>query len=166
MSYLIQWQYVNFPAVYTVNTWSELLSVTTNKPKLWNYSCHRAKPKHLEADSATGSCGCDNRRPVLATGRSNTVRPCSWGTVQSRRGWYAYGSPYLSCTQESRAWFTLMKLMSLSYFLLIAKPWLQKVPPGKGKCRSQTVITSLTSLVKGIEKQSRVSNSMKGKSEL
>ena len=32
--------------------------------KLSNSLCHRAKPKHLEAEWATGSWTCDNRRPV------------------------------------------------------------------------------------------------------
>ena len=45
----------------------------------------------LEADSSTGSCTCDNRRPSQPTRRSHTARSCSWGIVQSRRGWYAYG---------------------------------------------------------------------------
>ena len=41
-----------------------------------------------------------------------------------------YGSPCSTCAQESRAWYTLMKLMSLSYCLLVAKPWLWKVLRG------------------------------------
>ena len=42
-------------AVYTVKSWNEPISVYTNKLKSSNSLCHRAKPKHLEADSATGS---------------------------------------------------------------------------------------------------------------
>ena len=49
---------------YTVHSWNELLRANTNKLKLSNSLCHRAKPKHLEADWATGSWTCDNRRPV------------------------------------------------------------------------------------------------------
>ena len=40
---------------YTVKSWNELLSANTNKLKSSNSLYHRAKPKHLEADSATGS---------------------------------------------------------------------------------------------------------------
>ena len=40
---------------YAVKSWNELLSANTNKLKLANSLCHRAKPNHLEADSATGS---------------------------------------------------------------------------------------------------------------
>ena len=40
---------------YTVTSWNELLSANTDKLKSSNSLCHRAKPKHLEADSATGS---------------------------------------------------------------------------------------------------------------
>ena len=54
----------------------------TRKLKSSYYSCHRAKPKHLEADSATVSCGCDNQKPVLATRRSYTVRTCSYHKVR------------------------------------------------------------------------------------
>ena len=55
--------------------------------------------------------------------------------VQSRRGWYAYGSSCLARAQESRSLYTMMTLMSLSYCLLIAKPWLWKVLREKGKRR-------------------------------
>ena len=41
---------------YAVKAWNELLSANTNNLKLSNSLCHGAKPKHLEADSATGSC--------------------------------------------------------------------------------------------------------------
>ena len=40
---------------YAVKSWYELLSANTNKLKSLNSLCHWAKPKHLEADSATGS---------------------------------------------------------------------------------------------------------------
>ena len=40
---------------YAVTSWNELLSANTKKLKLSNSLCHRAKPKHLEADSANGS---------------------------------------------------------------------------------------------------------------
>ena len=36
----------------------------TNRLRSSNSLCHRAKPKHLDADSATGSWTCDNQRPV------------------------------------------------------------------------------------------------------
>ena len=49
---------------YTVKSWNELLSANTNKLKSSNSLCHRAKPKHLEADAATGAWTCDNQRPV------------------------------------------------------------------------------------------------------
>ena len=42
---------------YTVKSWNELLSANTDKLKSSNSLCHREKPKHLEADSATGSGG-------------------------------------------------------------------------------------------------------------
>ena len=40
---------------YAVKSWNELLSANKNKLKSSNSSCLRAQPKHLEADSATGS---------------------------------------------------------------------------------------------------------------
>ena len=40
---------------YAVKSWNELLSATRYKLKSSNSLCHREKPKHLEADSATGS---------------------------------------------------------------------------------------------------------------
>ena len=40
---------------YAVKSWNELLSAYTNKLKSSNCLCHRAKPKHLTADSATVS---------------------------------------------------------------------------------------------------------------
>ena len=40
---------------YAVKSWNELLSAYTNKLKSSNSLRHRAKPKYLEADSATGS---------------------------------------------------------------------------------------------------------------
>ena len=40
---------------YAVKSWNELVSANTNKLKPANSLCHRANPKHLEADSATGS---------------------------------------------------------------------------------------------------------------
>ena len=40
---------------YAVKSWNELLSANKNKLKSSNSLCLRAKPKHLEADSATGS---------------------------------------------------------------------------------------------------------------
>ena len=40
---------------YAVQSWNELLSANTNKLKSSNSLCHRAKPKRLEVDSATGS---------------------------------------------------------------------------------------------------------------
>ena len=40
---------------YAVKSWNELLSANTNKLKSSNSLYHMAKPKHLEADSATGS---------------------------------------------------------------------------------------------------------------
>ena len=40
---------------YAVKSWNELLGANTNKLKSANSLCHRANPKHLEADSATGS---------------------------------------------------------------------------------------------------------------
>ena len=40
-------QYKNLLPVYTVKSWNEPLSTTTNKLKSSNYSFHRAaKPKH------------------------------------------------------------------------------------------------------------------------
>ena len=41
-------------------------------------------------------------------------RPCSWGTVPWRRGWYAYCSPCLECTQERQCdalWYTVFVLL-------------------------------------------------------
>ena len=40
---------------YAVKSWNELLSANKNKLKSSNSSCLSAKPKHLEADWATGS---------------------------------------------------------------------------------------------------------------
>ena len=40
---------------YAAKSWNELLSANTNKLKSSNSLCHGAKPKHFEADSATGS---------------------------------------------------------------------------------------------------------------
>ena len=68
---------------------------------------HRAvKPARLgrQADSETGSCVRDNRRLVLSTRCSHTVRLCSWGTFQPRKGWYAHAdTPCLACARESCA---------------------------------------------------------------
>ena len=50
--------------VYTVKSRNEPISANTNRLKSSNSLCHRAKPKHLEADAATGSWTCDNQRPV------------------------------------------------------------------------------------------------------
>ena len=53
-----RWQCIikGFTAMYyAVQSWNELLSANTNKLKSSNSLCHRAKPKHLEVDSATGS---------------------------------------------------------------------------------------------------------------
>ena len=53
-----RWQCIilGFTAMhYAVKSWNELLSANTNKLKSSNSLCHRAKPKHLEADSETGS---------------------------------------------------------------------------------------------------------------
>ena len=44
-----------FVAVYTVKSWKEPMSANTNKLKSSNSLRHRASPKHLEANSATGS---------------------------------------------------------------------------------------------------------------
>ena len=44
-----------FVAVYTVKSWKEPISANTNKLKSSNSLRHRASPKHLEANSATGS---------------------------------------------------------------------------------------------------------------
>ena len=91
---------------------NELLSANTIKLKSSNSLCHREKPRRLEADSATGSWPCDNRRPLSrATGRSDDQRPCSWGlvTVPLRRCWYAYCSPSSPCVQEWQCdalWYT------------------------------------------------------------
>ena len=40
---------------YAAKSWNELLSANTDKLKSANSLCHRAKLKHLEAYSATGS---------------------------------------------------------------------------------------------------------------
>ena len=40
---------------YAAKSWNELLSANTNKLKSSNSLCRGAKPKHFEADSATGS---------------------------------------------------------------------------------------------------------------
>ena len=80
------------PAVYKVSHGTScMLSVITNKLKSSNLSCYRKRQKHLvkQTPSSTGSCTCENRRPVLATWRSLTARSCSWSTVQSRGDWYA-----------------------------------------------------------------------------
>ena len=53
-----RWQCIikGFTAMYyAVQSWNELLSANTNKLKSSNSLCRRAKPKHLEADSETGS---------------------------------------------------------------------------------------------------------------
>ena len=63
----------------------------------------KAKPKHLEADSATGSWTHHVTTEDQSGDQTQThgdQRPFSWGTVLWRRGWYAYCSPCSACAQE------------------------------------------------------------------
>ena len=83
--------------------------------------------KHLEEDSATGWCGCDNRRQVLATRHSLQLHSenlfIRYDSVTKRliRVWFS-----MQCMRTGiLAWCTLMKLMWW--------PWLWKVPCEIGK---------------------------------
>ena len=72
--------------VYTVKSWNKPINANTNKLRSSNSWGHRVKPKHLEADSATGSWTYDNRRPV---GRLDKMRkhPCVNWTERSGIPW-------------------------------------------------------------------------------
>ena len=97
---------------YVVTSWNELLGANTNKLKSSNSLCHRAKPKHLESDSATGSWSprvTTEDQSGDYTQTHSDQRPCFWGTVRWWRGWNAYCSPRSVCAQEWQSdalWYT------------------------------------------------------------
>ena len=115
----------------TVKSWDELLSANTNKLKSSNSLSHRAKPKRLEVDSATGSWTSDNRRPVRRLDRQihGDQRPVPGGQFRYEEAdtrivlhtWYARrNDSVMHCDTLT------LTLMSLSYCLLITKTWLWK----------------------------------------
>ena len=109
----------------TVKLWNELLSANTNKLRSSNSLCHRAKPKHLEADSATGSWTCENRRHMVIR---DPVPEVQYRVHIVLHAWHARRN-------DSVMHSDTLILVSLSYCLLIAKFDFEKVLYEKGKRR-------------------------------
>ena len=110
---------------YTVRSWNKLLGANTNKLKSSNSLCYRAKSKHLEADSATGSWTCDNWIPVVLLDEDMVIRD-PVNEVQFRdeeantrivlNAWHAGRNDSVMHSDT-----LTMTLMFLSYCLVIAK---------------------------------------------
>ena len=117
--------------VYTVKSRNEPISANTNKLKSSNSLCHRAKPKHLEADAATGSWTCDNQRPVRRldadTSWSETPVPEVQFSDEEADTTIVLHARHAHRNDSVMHSDTLtLRLMYLSYCLLIAKTWLGK----------------------------------------
>ena len=116
--------------LYTVKSWNELLSDNTNKLKSSNSLGHRAKPKNLEAEKRTRQL--NHGLPVLQskTSRANRrrhmvirdpipeVQFCD-GEVDTRIVLHACYARKNDSVMHADS--LTLRLISLSYYLLIAK---------------------------------------------
>ena len=94
---------------------SEVMGRAASDTKIsWGY---KAKPKHLKADRP-GNRIMYEWWPKTSAGDYSETLFLRFSSVTKRM------IPVLALARESRAWCTLVKQMSLSYFLLVAKPWL------------------------------------------